>query len=327
MVDRRGFVLGSGTVLTAALAGCTAIPGTGGVDPHPVERFVPQATAVSEYGPTLRDNEYTVWSVDAAALRSEVESLSEDARSQFDVEIPARHGVSHSEFGIEYGAVDDIVFLGTPEINAVPRGVDHLGRLVASITVGDFDQGDVVDAVGDEFRRNDDGEVVVFSDGDLSYAAGDGWLVCGFDPVVRTIVDTRRDNVQRYVAVTPAIESIVTTLADATFLSATKHDRHERTDVEDETIEGQVAEGFGYDFTGETASIEAVLVFEDAAVVDEEAVTEWAQETLLNVPEPTVAADGATVTITGDTDTDVLRYATIAFLPFSFATGSEQSTT
>lgn len=322
MIRRRSLLAGAGIALLSPLSGCAGGLGFGSSGPHPIEQFVPSATALGPYGSTLRENDYAVWGVDVSDIRARLDGMSEDARKTFDTNIPVRDGVAHEDVGIPYDDVDRVALAGTPRVNSLPRGVDHLGMLVASVTTGDFDHETVVDALDGDLLREDYGGVARFLDDGLSYAVDDGWLVTGFDRAVRAAVDSRRGDVDRYVDADPAIDRIVTDLTGTTFFSAMRHDRHETTDVENGTLRGQIAEGFGYSFTDETPTLDAVLVFDDAESIDEGAVTDWARGKLANVPEPNVSVADDAVTVTGETDRDALRFTTFAFVPFVFAEGS-----
>lgn len=326
MIERRSLLTGIACA-GMAVAGCAGTIGRGGSDPRPVEQFVPSAAGLGEeYGSVLGEHDYTVWSVDVATIRSELGSMSDEARAVFETPIPVRHDVQHEDAGIDYEAVERILLIGVPTINTFPAGVDHVGHLVATVTIGDFDREPVVETLAGAYPREDDGDVARFIDGEFAYATADGWLAAGFDPAVRAVVDSRRGDADRHVETTPAVETVVDECADTTFYSATSHDRRETTDLENGTFEGQVAKGIGYALAADRPSLEAVLVFDEADSIAEDAVAEWAAETFQNVAEPEISVTDDTVAITGKTDTDPHRFTTMAFYPFMFAGGSAQST-
>ena len=336
MVRRRALVAGAGLALMAPLAGCTEAFGQdgrdvvdGSRDSDSVGECIPTPTSVDRYEGQLRDGEYTIWSVDAPALGAWRDSVSDVERGLLDSRIPLRHGLTHEAVGVEHDDVHERIFVGVTRKGSFPVGIDHVGMLAATITVGDFDSEVVTTQLEERFERVDEDTVVRFRDGgeatqfeEIGYAVDDGWLLAGFDPIVRAIVKARRGDVDRHVEDDPAVGKTVDALSDSTFYSVTKHDPRETTDVEKGQLKGQITEGIGYTL-GETPSVNAVLVFEDGGSVGKETVFEWADARLPTVSEPTVSTDGNAITITGDVDT--LGYTNIAFYPFQFADGSARS--
>lgn len=316
-----------GSTLVGCIGRLQSNEGSGGKRP-PVERFAPSANSIDQFGSQLQEHGYTVWNVAVSELRSERASLSERGSEVFDAHIPVRYGVAHEEVGIDYESIDELLFLGSPRVNTFRLGMGHLGKFAASITVGDFSRRDVINSIGDRYPRDEHAGVTRFVDedtpGEIVYAVDDGWLVTGFVPLPSASIDRERGDVNGYVETDPAVGRIVTHLSDTTFFSVTGHERTETTDLEENAIEGTVAEGFGHSLNGGDPSLDAVLVFDSASSIDEELIEEWADVQWGNDIDPSISGEDDTVHVSDDTATDLMDYsATPAFHPFVLASQSE----
>lgn len=319
---RRTFLAGSGFLAVSSLAGCTALVASEEARTTPPMEFVPSATAVEEYGGRLQERGYTVWHIDIARLGTQVGELPTVGRAAFESAIPVRAGIAHDDIGIGYGTVEEMLLLGVPQVNSFAAGVDAVGTLVATVTIGAFDRDTVAEQLAEAYPRADYGVTPRFIDDEFAYAVGDGWLVAGFGSAVEAVVDARQGRAIRHVDSEPAIDRIASELSSQTFYSATRFDAHDTTDPADGRFAGQIAEGFGYSVDGGKPSLKGTLVFEESAAIDEPAIARWATSELENVVEPSVSVDDRAVSIEGSGEARPLKFSTMAFHPFAYAAGS-----
>jgi hypothetical protein len=279
---RHALRLGAATAglgVTGSLAGCSSVPFVGGSD---YTAWLPEPG-------TIRDglDAYDFRQMDAAEVRTKEDN--------FD--------------GHTYASYEE---RGDSTLDLVGLDFDDANRFLAyqGITVVDasYERAEVADELGDEeFEEATDHEgYTVYTDANeyRAVAVSGGTIVFGRRggdtdavDVVERAIDTKKGDEDRYTEANEDFDLLVSTLDTGTFTRGTGFEDGDRA-----------AQGRSVSVHESTTTVEVVVVYEDADAVDAEEVTaiEDQDEDRDDIRRLSANKNGRVVTVSWDTDTDIL---------------------
>lgn len=278
---RHALRLGAATAglgVTGGLAGCSSVPLLGGSD---------YTAWLAEPG-TVRDGAdgYDFRQMDVAAVRNREDAFDENTYARYE----EREESTLDLVGLDFDDAD--------------RFVSYRGVTVADAS---FERADVIDELGDEGfeEETDNGGYTIYAatNGFGAVGVGGGTLVFGGGDdavdMVEAVIDTKNGEEDRYAAVNEAVELLVSTLDVGTFTRGFGFGDGDRS---------RAAQGRSVTVHGSATTIQAVVIYEDADVVDAEEVNaiEDADDDRDDIRHLSARKNGRVVTVSWDTDTDIL---------------------
>lgn len=296
MQTRREVLLGGGTAILTALAGCNAVPGFGDESSGSPYDWIPA---------TITDVERPTVAVGYLSEMTEVEAIANANLFGEGFPIDAEDIETYVSGGAQFGTGNDRRFLvieGDFEQQAARSAAEYWFdvTLEADGTYGDFDR----------FTATDGGIVVGF-DGDAA--------VAGPSELFESVVDARNGDAERLIDANEDFELFVDAAGSVEYLQC---------DFVDSKDDLPVIQGHAYEFAADESDLTLLAVFEDESAA---ASTDWSlaeQPELPTLPDGEETVDGRVVTVSGTRETaDIFGDSDETYVPstnfqYDYDTGS-----
>jgi hypothetical protein len=301
----------AGVGAVGALSGCGAISGLlgGGAIPS-YAGWLPAPDEISD------DDHYRFNSINTAELR-DAESERDEINFDYFLEPSS---IEYEFFGLAPEDIDEWVHLSpmVPDSNVY--------NLVPTVMSGDFEKGDVTDALDDLIDERDADVSTEAGGGYTHYstesnegdvAVTEGTLIFGPESgsadFVETIIDTEHGDVDRYVDVNEDMNALVDTLGEGTIVMGSTMDPVEETYFKSSQyhwFEEQVAYGIAIEIDGASADYDIVVVFNSERDVDMDAVGNLTESDTVDgfFQDVSTSRTGRIVSISATIDTKDLSF-------------------
>lgn len=125
-------------------------------------------------------------------------------------------------------------------------------------------------------------------------------------PVVESVVGVANGDTPLYTDSASAADTLVSALGGGTFVSGQVYEPMERDQPEQGLIEDSVGRGSAFTVDGDTASVTAVVAFEDSGDAETDGLEDWFDEAsrFEDVDDESFETQGSAAVMTGTIDTD-----------------------